>query len=31
LVTSVSGHDGFLLESDQIAPLVTEVLELGAG
>ena len=30
VVTSVSGHDGFLLESDQIAPLVLETLALGA-
>jgi homoserine O-acetyltransferase len=30
IVTSASGHDGFLLEADQIAPLVTETLELGA-
>jgi homoserine O-acetyltransferase len=30
LVTSASGHDGFLLEFDQIAPLVLETLHLGA-
>ena len=30
VVTSVSGHDGFLLEFDQIAPLVAETLALGA-
>ncbi|WP_432561615.1 homoserine O-acetyltransferase MetX [Kineococcus sp. SYSU DK003] len=30
LVTSASGHDGFLLEADQIAPLVTETLARGA-
>ncbi len=30
LVRSVYGHDGFLLELDQIAPLVTETLALGA-
>ncbi|MGI4893815.1 MAG: homoserine O-acetyltransferase MetX [Janthinobacterium lividum] len=30
LVASESGHDGFLLEADQIAPLVTETLELGS-
>jgi homoserine O-acetyltransferase/O-succinyltransferase len=30
VVTSTAGHDGFLLEADQIAPLVTEVLELGS-
>ncbi|WP_420814544.1 homoserine O-acetyltransferase MetX [Kineococcus vitellinus] len=30
VVTSTAGHDGFLLEADQIAPLVTEVLALGA-
>jgi len=29
-VRSPYGHDGFLLEFDQIAPLVTEVLALGA-
>ena len=29
LVTSTSGHDGFLLEFDQIAPLVAETLALG--
>ncbi|MBB2900847.1 homoserine O-acetyltransferase [Kineococcus radiotolerans] len=30
VVTSTAGHDGFLLEAEQIAPLVTEVLELGS-
>ncbi len=29
VVTSASGHDGFLLEVDQIAPLVRETLALG--
>ena len=29
LVTSASGHDGFLLEAAQIAPLVAETLQLG--
>jgi homoserine O-acetyltransferase/O-succinyltransferase len=29
VVTSTSGHDGFLLEADQIAPLVAETLALG--
>ncbi|WP_432572075.1 homoserine O-acetyltransferase MetX [Kineococcus sp. SYSU DK005] len=30
LVTSTAGHDGFLVESAQIAPLVREVLDLGS-
>jgi homoserine O-acetyltransferase len=29
VVTSTSGHDGFLLEADQIAPVVTETLDVG--
>ncbi|WP_106210186.1 homoserine O-acetyltransferase MetX [Kineococcus rhizosphaerae] len=29
VVRSTSGHDGFLLEADQIAPLVAETLALG--
>ncbi len=30
LITSTAGHDGFLVEAEQIAPLVREVLALGA-